>query len=159
MKDLLIDWLKDAHAMEQSQKQMLERFVGDFDDFPEIKSRLEQHIEVTERQAEDIQSCLERLGEDASAAKSAMGKVGGVLQGMMTTPFEDDAVKNMIAMHAGEHLEHASYLSLAAAAREYGEEEIAATCERIMHEELEMAKFIEEQLPDATVATIQKDSQ
>lgn len=157
--ELLTSWLKDAHSMEQAQKQTLERFSDQLEDFPDAKAKVEEHIKVTERQADDINLCLQRLGEDTSAVKSAVGTVVGAVQGMATAPFKDDIVKDMIAMHANEHFEHASYLSLAAAARECGEDEIAEACDKICEEELAMAEWIQEQIPVITASVIEKTAQ
>lgn len=156
-RELLVGWLKDAHAMEQSLKQTLERFSEQFDDYPEVKSRIQEHIKETERQADDMHLCLERLGEDTSAIKSAAGSVMGTVQGMATAPFKDDIVKDMISMHASEHFEHASYLSLAAAARECGEHDIAEACDEICKEELAMADWLEEQIPVITASVMQRE--
>ena len=155
-KELLINWLKDAHAMEEMQKQTLERFAGLLDDYPDAKARVEEHLKITERQTDDVKSCLDRLGEDSSSVKEAVGSVAGAVQGMATAPFKDDVVKDTISMHASEHFEHACYLSLAAAARECGESEIAETCDRICEEELAMADWLEEQIPVVTASTMQK---
>lgn len=38
------DWLRDAHAMEKQAESMLESMVKRIDSYPELCTRLEQHL-------------------------------------------------------------------------------------------------------------------
>lgn len=155
-KDLLITWLNDAYAMEESQVEMLERFIKDFDSEPDIKSRLQEHLDMTRQQREDIKTCLGRLDQTPSKVKSLLGNLLGMAQGMSTGPYKDELIKNMLLLHAGEHFEHASYLALVTAAEECCEDEIADVCERIAEEENDMADWAGESLPDIVSSTMQQ---
>src|SRR5690606_9621091 len=115
-KKLLIAWLNDAYAMEQAQTEMLERVIKDFSAHDDIKIRLTEHLEETQQQQEQVRSCIESLGEEVSGAKSVLGGMIGAVQGMSTSPYKDELVKDMIMIHASEHMEHACYMALAAAA-------------------------------------------
>ena len=57
---------------------------------------------------------------------------------------------------AFEHFEAASYCSLAAAAEDAGEPEIAKTCEGIVQQELAMADWVWRQLPPLTHKYLQR---
>jgi Domain of unknown function (DUF892) len=50
-RDHLIDWLRDAHAMEEQAKTMLESQISRLKHYPEALPRLQQHLAETERQA------------------------------------------------------------------------------------------------------------
>lgn len=43
------DWLRDAHAMEKQAESMLESMAGRIDNYPDLRARIEQHINETKR--------------------------------------------------------------------------------------------------------------
>lgn len=153
-KDLMIDWLKDAYAMERSLGKSLERqakHAEDADDpDPGMAARLRQHQQETERHANEVRMCLQQHGEDVSRLKSGMGVFGGIMQGLTTGTARDTAVKDCLAGIAAEHFEIACYRSLVAAAEQLGDTETATTCREILREEEEMARWLESQLPTVT---------
>lgn len=155
-KQALITWLNDAYGMEQAQIETLERIINDYEDHPQIQDRLNKHIKETRQQAEDVAGCIEQLGGSVSKTKSVLGSMMGAAGQMGPRSYDDDVVRNMILLHASEHFEHASYLSLISAARELGETEIAETCERIMREEEDMASWSEEQIQAMTIYALQQ---
>lgn len=46
----LLDWLRDAHAMEQQAEQMLKAQASRIENYPKMKARVEQHLEETRGQ-------------------------------------------------------------------------------------------------------------
>lgn len=147
--DLMIAWLNDAYAMENALVPVLENHARDADAHPNVRSRIERHVEETKQHAELVKGCLERKGEEPSAAKTTMGNVFGAMQAPATGPFRDEEVKNGLVDFATEHFEIAAYRALIAGARQMGDEETARDCERILRDEEEMASFLEENLPTA----------
>ncbi len=69
-KDLLIAWLNDAHGMENALIQILEHQIKDAKDYPQVQSKLEQHLEQTRRHAQMVKDCIERLGGKTSTVKT-----------------------------------------------------------------------------------------
>lgn len=43
----LLDWLRDAHAMEQQAEKMLKAQSERLEHYPALKARIEQHIQET----------------------------------------------------------------------------------------------------------------
>ena len=41
------DWLRDAHAMEKQAESMLESMASRIDNYPELRARIEQHLNET----------------------------------------------------------------------------------------------------------------
>lgn len=147
----LIAWLTDAHAMELSLLKVLENHAADAKDHPEIRQKDEQHAAETRRHAEQVERCLEILGQDKpSSTKDFMGKVMGKMQGAMSGPFGDEIMKNFLSDYAAEHMEIACYRSLVIAADELGEQEISRICQGILQEEEAMAEWLEQHLPEIT---------
>lgn len=151
-REMLITWLNDAYGMEQAQMQALERVINDYEEYSEIQDRLNQHIEETKQQAEDLETIIENLGGSVSKTKSLLGTMMGAVQQMGTRTYGDDIVRNMILLHASEHFEHASYKSLITAANELGETEVAEVCEGILEEEKDMATWTEQQIEEMAKA-------
>ncbi|MDX3893238.1 MULTISPECIES: ferritin-like domain-containing protein [Pusillimonas] len=148
----LLDWLRDAHAMEEQAEKMLTKTAERLENYPELKARIQQHIEETRRQAQMVRGCIERLGGDTSAVKDATAKMMAMAQGMSGMFVSDEVVKASLASYAFEHMEIASYRALIAAAELCGDVETQRVCEQILPEEEAMANWLAERLP----GTVQK---
>jgi ferritin-like metal-binding protein YciE len=149
-KDSLAAWLRDAHAMEGQAITLLETQIERLESYPEALPRLRQHLSETKDQQAKVAQCLQKLGEDTSTLKDTAMKMTAGVQGMLSAMSSDEVLKHALASNAFEHFEAASYCSLAAAAEEAGEPEIAKTCEGIMKQELAMADWVWQQLPPMT---------
>jgi ferritin-like metal-binding protein YciE len=155
--DLLVAWLRDAHAMETALVPVLQNHAKDADTaMPDVSRRYEQHAEETRQHAERVRQALERLGEKPSTMKSALSALMGPIQGVSTGMFSDELVKNALVDFSTEQFEVACYDALIAAAQEMGEVEIAGLCRENLAEEQAMADFLEEQLPRVVHQTMQK---
>ncbi len=154
--DLVVAWLNNAHAMERSITQVLERHVKDATDQPLIQTRLQQHLDATERHADLVKGCLERLGGDTSKLKTGLSTVVGKVQGVATKVAKDQLVKNALQDYSTEHMEIASYQSLIAAARQLGDTETASVCEQILQDEEAMQAWLREQIPTITLQVLQE---
>jgi len=145
--DLLIAWLNDAYAMEKALIPILENHAKDAQNYPQIQSRIEQHVEETRRHADMVEECVERLGSSTSAVKTGLGSLFGALQSVSTGMAQDELIKNGLADFAAENFEIASYKALIAAAQAFGYQDIAQVCQQILRDEQEMASWLFEQLP------------
>jgi ferritin-like metal-binding protein YciE len=144
---LLIAWLNDAHAMETSIAESLERQVDLAKDHPAVQQGIQRHLDATRRHAEIVEGCLEDLGESPSGIKDAMASIGGKVQAMMPAAAKDGLVKAALNDYSIEHMEIASYQALIVAATELGHASIASKLEGIVAEEQAMAAWLEENLP------------
>ncbi|MDP9196327.1 MAG: ferritin-like domain-containing protein [Pseudomonadota bacterium] len=143
----LVHWLRDAYAMEHQAIEMMERQADRIKNYPELKERISRHVQETKNQAERLEQCLKRLGEDTSVFKTTMGKMVGFAQAMSGLFVSDEIVKGSVAGYVFEHYEIGNYKVLIAAAQKAGEEEIARICGEILKEEEEMARWLEKHLP------------
>lgn len=146
----LIDWLRDAHAMETAQIATLEHHARGAMGHPEFQARIERHIDETRRQADLIKQCLQRHGQSPPTLKEAVGAVTGFFQGVQPKAAKDELVKNTLMDYAAEHFEIACYRSLITGARAAGDLETAHICEQILREEEEMATWLEHNIPMVT---------
>ncbi|MEX1080545.1 MAG: DUF892 family protein, partial [Halofilum sp. (in: g-proteobacteria)] len=104
-QERLTEWLRDAHAMEQQAETMLSKQSSRFEEYPELKTRIDQHIEETRSQAERLQGCLERRGESTSALKDLSAKSSAMGPGLAQALTSDEVVKGSIADVTFEHFE------------------------------------------------------
>ena len=156
-QDRLLDWLRDAHAMEEQAKTMLSGQAQRIQNYPELQAKIEEHLKETEAQAESIKTCIDRLGSSTSAVKAAGGKMMAMGQALSGLFVGDEVVKGSLASYTFEHMEIASYRILIAAAEEAGDQETKRVCQTILAEEERMAAWLEEHLAAVTRQYLQRD--
>ncbi|NLC36976.1 MAG: ferritin-like domain-containing protein [Alcaligenaceae bacterium] len=100
MKDNLLDWLRDAHAMEEQAETMLTKTAERLENYPDLRARVEQHIQETRHQAEMLRACIQRLGSDTSSVKDATGKMMAMMQGLSGMFVSDEVVKERLRCSA-----------------------------------------------------------
>jgi ferritin-like metal-binding protein YciE len=150
-EETFLSWLRDAHAMEEQAEQVLSSLARRIDDYPDLKSQIERHLEVTRKQAERLRGCIERRKGAPSAIKGTMAKMLGVAQGLSGLFVGDEVVKGVLATYTFEHMEIASYRILIAAAGKVGDSETKKVLEESLREEEEMAKWLEQHFDPVTL--------
>ncbi|MER9952037.1 DUF892 family protein [Mesorhizobium sp. M0047] len=149
-REWFVQWLRDAHAMEEQAETMLNGQVSRIENYPELSSRIRQHLEETVQQAARLKTCLDRIGQGPSRLKDAGGKLTAMAQSMSGIFAGDEVMKGSLASYTFEHMEIASYTILIAAARSLGETEVARVCEQNLREEIAMADWLKDHLPSTT---------
>lgn len=154
----LLDWLRNAHAMEQQAEQMLKTQASRIQHYPELKARIEAHIDETLQQQRIVEDCITRLGGKPSIAKDFAAKTmafGQAVGGMANT---DEIVKGAIAGYVFEHVEIATYTTLIAAAQAAGDTATQRACEAILPQEQAMAEWLLKHLPQITTQFLARDA-
>lgn len=149
-RDILLDWLRDAHAMERASIDNLERQVDHLDDFPDLKSKFREQIELTRRQTDRIDSQLEAMGSDPSTLKDAVTRLAGKAQALVAGAAPDEVVKQATSTLAYENWEIANFRALAAAADREGEIMLTDMFEEMAREKEDMAEWLSDRIPDIT---------
>jgi ferritin-like metal-binding protein YciE len=145
-KDRLLQWLRDAHAMEEQAITMLSAEARRVDGHPELKARLERHLAESERQRDRLEACIERHNGGASAVKDMAAKMTAMGQAISGLFVGDEVVKLALALHTFEQMEIASYRILIVAAEHAGDMETKRVCEEILAEEEAMADWLHDRL-------------
>lgn len=158
-QETLLAWLRDAHAMKQQAETMLSAMAGRIENYPEVKARIEEHLVQTRRQASALEGCIERLGGDTSTVKDLMGKFVAMGQGLSGAFVADEIIKGAMASYTFEHMEIAAYKVLIAAADACGDPDTSAVCQRILGEEMAMAKWLDENIEAVTEKFLARDEQ
>jgi ferritin-like metal-binding protein YciE len=157
INETINQWLRDAHAMEEQAEQMLGRQASRIENYPELASRIQQHLEETRSQRERLERCLERRGASTSTLKDMTAKVSAMMQGVGSMMADDEVMKGTLASYAFEHFEIASYRILIAAAESVGDMETAKVCGDICREEEAMAAWLSDHLPQVTRTFLTRD--
>ncbi|WP_300633397.1 DUF892 family protein [Pseudomonas sp.] len=154
----LLDWLRDAHAMEQQAEKMLKAQSERLEHYPKLKARIDEHIQETLGQQALIDECLTRLGGSSSTLKDIGGKLMAFGQAVGGSLMSDEVIKGAMAGYVFENMEVASYTVLIAAAQAAGDAETQAACEKILPQEIAMAQWLLEHLPELTQAFLERSA-
>lgn len=156
LRNLFIAGLSNAHAMEAQAEQLLKRQIERLDDFPDIKMRLQEHLDETYTQQRRIDSILENFGASASTLKDAAMALFGNLAAVAHMTAEDEVLKNAFANFAFENYETAAYKSLISIAEALGETGAVGPLRQSCEEEEAMANWLSRHLESVTRRFIQK---
>ncbi|MEJ2802372.1 ferritin-like domain-containing protein [Comamonadaceae bacterium PP-2] len=146
-KTHILEWLRDAHAMEQQAEKTLIATNERLQHYPDFKARVELHLEETRGQARLLEQAIAARGGDTSTLKDFAGRMAARFQGVGAMMAEDEVVKLAIAAYHFEHLEIASYQCLIAAAKATGDADLAEICHAILPQEQAMADWMSTQIP------------
>jgi ferritin-like metal-binding protein YciE len=149
-REIMLDWLRDAHAMERASIDNLKRQVDHLDNYPDIRAKFQQQLELTERQEDRIDKALEVMGADKSTLKDAVTRFAGQAQALLAGTSADEVVKQATTTLAYEEWEIANFRALAAAAQHEGEVSMASMFEEMAEEKEEMADWLADAIPDIT---------
>lgn len=155
-KNILIKWLRDAHAMEASAESILSKQVSRMKDYPRAHQRFADHLEETRRHQDRLEGCIEQLGGDTSMVQEMVGKFSGSMQAFTASGSDDEVVKAMITGYQFESLEVATYRSLIVAAEVYSQPEVARVWKEILAEEEDMASWVKENISEITRSYLSK---
>lgn len=150
-------WLRDAHAMEEQAITMLTGQSRRLQNYPELKSRIDSHLQETRDHAAMLEQCLKRLNGGASTVKDIGGKVLAIGQSLSGLFVEDEVVKGALASYTFEHMEIASYRILIAAADYAGDQETKRVCEAILQQEVAMAEWLDQHAAEITRRFLERD--
>ncbi len=142
LQQKLIDYIEDAHALEQNVSMMLDSMISTTDD-PQITQMLKHHKEETERQEQRLRERLDALGAGTSTRKQAQTIVSALLKGTADQVRGDQAGKNARDGYVTEHMEIAAYQLLERLAERAGDTETAEVARQNRAEEEAMAQKID----------------
>ena len=151
IRSLFITGLRNAHAMENQALSIMKPQVSRIENYPEVASRLQQHIEETDEQIRRIEQVLEGLGESKSSLKDTALSLGGSMAAIGHTMAPDEIVKNSFANFAFENYEIAAYKSLLALASQAGNERAVELLGLNLDEEIAMADWLDQNIEAVTL--------
>ncbi|MBS7699922.1 MULTISPECIES: ferritin-like domain-containing protein [unclassified Chelatococcus] len=156
-EERLMEWLRDAHAMEQQAETMLSGLSSRIENYPEVKARIDAHLKETRVQAQLLNECIERRGGDTSSLKDLAGKFMAMGQSLSGVFVGDEIIKGAMAGYTFEHMEIAAYEVLIAAAEAVGDTQTAQVCTRILQEEEAMAEWARNNFNHLTITYLRRE--
>ena len=142
LREKLVDYIEDAHAMEQSVSRSLDSMISTTND-PEIRSMLEHHKEETTRHEQLLRERLDALGAGTSTRKETQTVAGALLKGIGDVARTDKPGKNARDAYVTEHMEVAAYQLLERLAVRAGDQETAEVARRNCADDEAMAQKID----------------
>jgi ferritin-like metal-binding protein YciE len=141
LREQLVKYLADAHAIEEQAIQLLEKgpaLAGS----PQLAEAYADHLDQTRDHQELVAERLSALGGSNSAFKDGAMRLGALNWGLFFQAQPDTPHKLAAFAFAFEHLEIAGYEQLKRVAEHAGEEATVELADRILAEEREAAKRV-----------------
>ncbi|MGF9695190.1 MULTISPECIES: ferritin-like domain-containing protein [unclassified Rhizobium] len=150
-RSIFVTGLKNAHAMENQALSIMKPQVSRIENYPEVATRLEQHIRETEGQIARLEQILTSISESPSAMKDMALSMGGSMAAIGHSVAGDEIIKNSIANFAFENYEIAAYKSLLTVAELGGFASATSALQANLDEEIAMARWIDDNLRSVTM--------
>jgi ferritin-like metal-binding protein YciE len=156
--ETLLEWLRDAHALERRGEHALRNQTERIVNYPDVRTRVKRNLYETLEQKRLLEGCIVRLGGRPSRAKVAMGKAIAFGQSAVCALRPDEIVKTAISNYAFKNMEIAMYMSVISAAEAAGDKETLRVGEQILSEEQAMARCMLQHLDELTEEFLSRDA-
>ena len=141
--DVLVTYLRDAHALEGQAIKLLEAGAERVDD-EQLETAFREHLEQTRHHLELVTALLEERGAGPSILKDAALKTGGLNLSAFFGAQPDSTTKLAGFAFAFENLEIAAYELLQRVAARAGDDAVVTAAEQILAEERQAAERVAE---------------
>lgn len=142
----LMDWLRDAHAMEEQAELLLQTACDRLGSHPVLKARLQAHHQQTREQARMLSECIHRRGGSTSGGKEVAGRMSAMVQSLSARPASDEVINVAMTCYAFEHYEVATYRVMVAVAEMAQDPQTRQVCEEILRQEEATSGWLAEHL-------------
>jgi len=156
-RERLMQWLRDAHAMEKQAETMLSGMESRIENYPQLRKRLAQHMKETQHQTQRLADVLGEQGSANSGLKDMAASVVQMGQALATSMAGDEVMKGVLAGFAFEHYEIGSYRILIAAAEVLGEPDISRVCRENLREEEDMGQWLSANIDPITAEYLERE--
>lgn len=154
-KAQVLRYLNDSYAAEVGGIASLKDLAAETTD-ADVKQAVEQHITVTQSQADRVSARILALGGDKSEPKGFLNQFLAKTSSALNIfhSKEDKQTQDLIKAYAFEHFEIGAYTSLHAYAGAIGDTETAQLAQTIIGEEQTAAERFQHLIPQLAVAAI-----
>src|ERR1041385_6521755 len=120
LRDEVIDWLRDAYAMEAGLEASLQKLSANHQLDESLRNKAGAHLEETRHHGEQVKALLQTLNADTSMLKTGLGILAQSTKGIATAFAADERIKDLLDAYSMEHFEIACYAALVASAQQAG---------------------------------------
>lgn len=156
---LFIAGLRDMHATASQAREMLERQIDRLENYPQVETRLREHLDEKNRQIGQLEEILDGLGESASGLKDFAMKAAGNISAMMSGATSDEIHKNSLALFGLTQFSVASYESLLVLGSAAGQTKAVKALQQCLSAERAMAAWLAGNLRGLVVMHLQRRSE
>jgi ferritin-like metal-binding protein YciE len=156
--ELYVTGLKNAHAMEREAQELLERGIQRLTDYPELVTRMREHLAETKEQLRRLNKLLADQGASSSVIKDTLLATGANVTAMANSMANDEVLKNSFASNALEAFEIAAYKSLMAMAEHAGVR-VKKLLSESLREEVRMAAWLDDNIEKVTLEYLRKEEE
>ena len=156
-RDIFIDGLRNAHAMETQARELMERQSERSSEYPEVKARVQSHLRETQDQLQRLEQCLSSLGESTSTFKDTTQSFMGNMMATGHSMAKDEILKNTFANNAFENYEIAAYKSLLTLCGPAGADDCRGLLDQSLKEEEGMASWVNQNVGKLTMEYLSKE--
>jgi ferritin-like metal-binding protein YciE len=142
IQEMLVSYVRDAHAMEESVLKMLDSMIATTKD-EQILAELRKHRTETEQHEQRLAQRLEAMGAGTSALKDISATFGALAKGMIDVVRSHKPAKNARDAYVTEAMEIAAYRLLEELAVRAGDEETADVARANCRDEVAMRDIID----------------
>ncbi len=89
--------MRDAHAMEEQAEQMLSGMSSRIENYPDLATRIQQHLEETRSQRQRLEACMQRRGVSTSTMKDMTARFTALMQGVGGAMSGDEVIKGALS--------------------------------------------------------------
>jgi ferritin-like metal-binding protein YciE len=139
---MLVDQLRDVHALERNAVVMLSTVLATVDDELACE-RVADHRDATMRHGDEVMRRLHELGSRPSLRRQAQGLAFAAIKGPINLLRAERAAKDLRDMYVVEHLELVGYAQLAVLAELAGDDATLQLAQSQRQEEAAMADWLE----------------
>lgn len=156
LREKLVDYVQDAHAMETNVQTMLNSMIATTK-HPHMKARLEEHLDETRERARRLEERLDALDAGRSLRKEVEALGGALPKGLLDVFRGDKPGKNVRDGYVTESLEIAAYQLLVRLAERADDEKTARVARENLREEERMRDFLDRSWDIAIEMTLEEE--
>lgn len=154
---MLVDHLRDIHALERNAVMMLGTVIGTVNDDLAC-TRVRDHLDATMRHGDEVVHRLRELGSGPSARKLAQGVAFAAVKGPLNFVRRERAAKDLRDMYVVEWSETVAYEQLAVLAELLGDNRTARIAHDHLAEERAMADWLEREAGRFLLETLRAEA-
>ncbi|MEK6304939.1 MAG: DUF892 family protein [Pantoea dispersa] len=153
-ESVYLDWLRDAHAMEKHAESLLKAAVSRLTDHPALQARIEQYLEQSRDQQQQVKTLLRQYDSSWSVLKESLGRMSVVGQAASDMLQDEEGIRVAVSSYVFCNYKIATYSTLLVAAEQAEEGEDVRIVRRILQQESQMASWLLQLLPQAAEEAI-----